>query len=225
MLAGVASEPARAGVRLSFIKDEAIYLQNDHAAHWYEVVDGIVRTCCLQPDGRRQLTAFHVAGDVFGVDPFRYRATAEAVTAEVVLRRYKRSPGQSNGSSELPLSQALEKAEARVRLLGRRGAPERLAAFLLDLRDRTGGGAVLQLPMTRRDIADHLGLNIETVSRTISDLVRRKLIELEGPHCLRITDAARLVSLAGVEDEVAFSRPPPCLAGSEPLRFGLRPGC
>jgi CRP/FNR family transcriptional regulator, nitrogen fixation regulation protein len=212
------------GTFLKFLKGEIVYDQGDPATHWYEVISGTVRTCFLYSSGHRQLTGFFYAGDVFGIELGTHQSSAEAVT-NLVLRRIDRGcqpeetvsrhtpahanapvcapkPGASAAISSATLSDgvlqsALSNAQACIFLLGHRTAPERMAAFLLSTLRRMGGGKAVQLPMSRSDIADYLGLTIHTVSRTLSDFVRRRLITLDGPQSVQILDRHGLMRMAG----------------------------
>jgi len=191
-------------------KGVAIYYEGDQAKRWYEVVSGIVRTCRYHVDGHRQLTGFFYAGDFFGVDEDSYKETAEAVTNVVVRRHAHDATGQPGGrgksseETESALRKALTSAQQCIFLLGHRTAAERVAAFLLAAAIRLGATKGVPLPMSRNDIADHLGLTIHTVSRTISDLARRRLIALEGPQRFRVLDEAGLRDLAG-EDPTSIA--------------------
>lgn len=179
-------------------KGDAIYHQGDRAQRWFEVVSGIVRTCRFMADGHRQLTGFFYSGDVFGVDLENYSEAAEAVT-DVVLRCSPAvRPGEDPGS-EAPraLEKALESARRSIFLFGHRTAANRVAAFLINMADRSGIRAGVQLPMTRSDIADHLNLTLHTVSRTISDFARNGLIALHGRQNVRILDLEGLRAVAG----------------------------
>jgi CRP-like cAMP-binding protein len=192
--------PVRPGTILKFLKGEIVYAQGDPATDWFEVISGTVRTCLLYSDGHRQLTGFFYPGDVFGIDSGYYTASAEAVTA-VTLRRCGRGFGEEAKASETPpvhgaLRSALDSAQACIFLLGRRTAAERLAAFLLATAQRFPAGKPFDLPMSRADIADHLGLTIHTVSRTLSEFVRRDLVSLDGPQSVMIEDYCGLRKLA-----------------------------
>jgi CRP/FNR family transcriptional regulator, nitrogen fixation regulation protein len=195
---------------LKFRKGENIYMQGDPATDWFEVISGTVRTCYLYSDGHRQLTGFYYCGDVFGVDEGHYLSSAEAVTA-VALRRHINGTEQQAVVDEKPargaLQRALSSAQACIFLLGRRTAAERVAAFLIAASRRTGIDKPIELPMSRSDIADHLGLTIHTVSRTLSEFVRQNLISLEGPHLIVIQDFNNLDSLANGTS--AFEAPLP----------------
>jgi CRP/FNR family transcriptional regulator, nitrogen fixation regulation protein len=190
---------------LKFLKGEIIYSQGDPAADWFEVISGTVRTCYLYSDGHRQLTGFFYSGDVFGIDSGHYSSSAEAVTA-VTLRRCGRGFGEGAKLSEAPpvsgaYQRALNNAHACIFLLGRRTATQRMAAFLLATAQRLVIKRAFALPMSRSDIADHLGLTVHTVSRTLSEFVRRNLISLNGPQMITIEDHAGLVLLADGNDE------------------------
>jgi CRP-like cAMP-binding protein len=155
-------------------------------------------------DGHRQLTGFFYAEDVFGVDRGNYRESAEAVT-NVVLRRFPASsPGAAEATGEAGrkiLERALESARECIFLFGHRTAANRVAAFLIAIADRSAGKSGVQIPMTRSDIADYLNLTLHTVSRTISEFARDRLIALDGPQNVRILDLARLRLLAGDSQE------------------------
>jgi CRP/FNR family nitrogen fixation transcriptional regulator len=193
------------GTILKFRKGEIVYAQGDPATDWFEVMLGTVRTCLLYSDGHRQLTGFFYPGDVFGFDSGRYASSAEAVTA-VTLRRCGRGFGEDMQPSEVPpvhgaLRSALDSAHACIFLLGRRTAAERLAAFLLETAKRFPVEKPFELPMSRADIADHLGLTIHTVSRTLSEFVRRDLISLDSPQSVMITDYEGLRQLSDGDDD------------------------
>jgi CRP/FNR family transcriptional regulator, nitrogen fixation regulation protein len=194
---GQGRDPA---VVLKLCKGEIIYTQGDGALDWFEVVSGTVRTCFLYADGHRQLTGFFYSGDVFGIETGTYQSSAEAVTP-VMLRRYSRGASGEVGQPDAPpapaaLQRALRTAQACIFLLGRRTASERVAAFLLATAQRLGRDRPLQLPMSRSDIADHLGLTIHTVSRTVSEFVRRGIISLDGPQMIAIEHRDTLQRIA-----------------------------
>jgi CRP-like cAMP-binding protein len=203
------------GTILKFRKGEIVYAQGDPATDWFEVMLGTVRTCLLYSDGHRQLTGFFYPGDVFGIDTGRYTSSAEAVTA-VTLRRCGGGFGEDVQPSEAPpvhgaLRSALDSAHACIFLLGRRTAAERLAAFLLVTAKRFPEERPFELPMSRADIADHLGLTIHTVSRTLSEFVRRDLISLDSPQSVKIKDYESLRQLSDGDDDadLPFKNPPP----------------
>jgi CRP/FNR family transcriptional regulator, nitrogen fixation regulation protein len=204
------------GILLKFRKGEIVYAQGDPASDWYEVITGTVRTCYLYANGHRQLTGFYYPGDVFGIEAGTHEASAEAVTS-ATLRRIDRNGRQDQSlarfagtmpaTNALPpspnsaLESALKNAQDCIFLLGHRTAAERMAAFLLATSRRIGRDKPFQLPMSRSDIADYLGLTIHTVSRTLSDFVRRGLITLNGPQIMSIDNRAGLRALEGRDDE------------------------
>ncbi|MBR0739295.1 helix-turn-helix domain-containing protein [Bradyrhizobium liaoningense] len=166
-----------------------IYGENEPAVYVYQVLKGAVRTYKLLPDGRRQISAFHVMGDIVGLENGeKHRFTAEAVVETRV--RLIRRPSLESAASADPLvfrdilgmtTRSLQHAENHLLLLGRKTAIERVAAFLLEMDERLTATGVLSLPMSRRDIADYLGLTIETVSRAISELRRVGVLEFVSP--------------------------------------------
>jgi CRP/FNR family nitrogen fixation transcriptional regulator len=201
---GAASMPAAAGSRRSFGKGEELFAEGDAADFFYKVVSGTVRTCKLLSDGRRQIDAFHLAGDVFGLESGQdHGFTAEAVE-DVIVEAYRRSHfaslvhvnaafGEQLMSSML---RNLERAHEHMVLLGRKTAQEKMATFLLDMAVRTARNDRVDLPMQRTDIADHLGLTIETVSRTLTQMVRDGLIKLAAAgRTIILADKAGLQEL------------------------------
>lgn len=165
-------------------KDGIIFAQDDRATHLYRVLSGVVRTSRLLSDGRRQIDAFHFAGDVFGLEiGDEHRCCAEAVDDAVVavhprdvLGGTSQADAASSGQLVAALGRSLARAREHMVLLGCKTALERIATFLLGLSERLESD-VLRLPMSRTDIADHLGVTIETVSRSFTQLERAGLIE------------------------------------------------
>jgi CRP-like cAMP-binding protein len=191
---GAVSGRAAAWARSTYPKDAVIYSEGDGADGWFEILAGVVRTCRYFPNGNRQVTGFFFQGHVFGVEEDAYRATAEAVTETVILRHGRRPLlRRPDGAGAYPLNLALEDAEARVELLGLKGAQARLAGFILAM---TGERGCCELPMHRDDIADYLAVDVATVSRLLGQFVRHGLVSLQGRRRYRIRDAARLRSLA-----------------------------
>jgi CRP/FNR family nitrogen fixation transcriptional regulator len=137
-----------------------------------------VRSYKLLSDGRRQIGAFHLAGDIFGLENgSEHRFTAEAIV-DTTVRLIKRQSLELVAESDAMVARNLlsmttsnlQHAEDHMLLLGRKTSLERVAAFLLEMDKRLSGVNVMALPMSRRDIADYLGLTLETVSRAISHL-------------------------------------------------------
>ncbi|MHA1113170.1 MAG: helix-turn-helix domain-containing protein [Alphaproteobacteria bacterium] len=185
-----------------------IVSETEPADHLFNVTAGAVKLYKLLMDGRRQITGFLFPGDFLGVAlNDRYVYSAEAITP-VSMCRYDRARLEGL-LDEMP---ALEKrllgitanelvaAQDQMVLLGRKTAQERVASFLLDLSRRASrrGQAPdpIYLPMTRADIADYLGLTVETVSRTFSRLRKLGVIALEGNEMVRLVDRAALEELS-----------------------------
>lgn len=175
-----------AGTRRSFAKGEELFAEGEAADFFYKVVSGTVRVCKLLSDGRRQIEAFQLPGEIFGLESGpEHRFTAEAVEGTVVLAfrrsRFASLMHENPAFGDQLMSsviQSLERAQEHMVLLGRKTAQEKIATFLLDMSRRLSKGNQVELPMQRTDIADHLGLTIETVSRTLSQMVRDGLIKL-----------------------------------------------
>jgi CRP-like cAMP-binding protein len=193
------------GTTVSVAREREIHGQGEAANCCYRVVSGCVRLVKLMEDGRRQVGEFLLAGDLFGFDALdTYDFAAEAVS-DVVLRRYPRRMVDALAESNMALARRLREiistdlrsAHTRLLLLGRKTASERIASFLLEMstrlqQDRPG---VLDLPMSRTDIADHLGLTIETVCRVLAHLRRDEAIAIERGS-IAIRDRATLVMTA-----------------------------
>ena len=172
-----------------YSKGTEIFGQAEAADYIYQVVEGAVRTHKMLSDGRRQIGAFHLPGDIFGLDNGDFhRFTAEAIIDTTVLlikrqsleRAAKTDPAMVRSLLTMTTDN-LEHVENHMLLLGRKNARERVAAFLLEMNGRVTAGGVIALPMDRRDIADYLGLTLETVSRVLSEFQRKGYLKLAGP--------------------------------------------
>jgi CRP/FNR family nitrogen fixation transcriptional regulator len=180
------SSDPQGAVRRSFAKGEQLFVEGDTADFFYKILSGTIRISKLLSDGRRQIDAFHLGGDIFGLEnDTEHHFTAEAVEETVVLA-FRRSRFTSllhdNPAFGDQLMKSvivsLQRAHEHMVLLGRKTALEKMATFLLDMADRLDSGSQVDLPMQRADIADHLGLTIETVSRTLTQLARAGLIKM-----------------------------------------------
>ena len=192
-----------AGSVHAYAKDGEIFAEGDRAAFVYKVLSGVVRTSKLLSDGRRQIDAFHLAGDIFGIEADdEHRFCAEAVGDCTVLA-YRRTnlatltanDPETAKDMTIGMVRSLVRAQDHMLLLGRKSALEKIATFLLDMADRTGGSVVLDLPMSRTDIADYLGLTIETVSRSFTQLERQGAIELVSARRVLLSNKAELKRL------------------------------
>ncbi len=189
----------------TFAKDEEIFSEGERAAFVYKVLSGVVRTSKLLSDGRRQIDAFHLAGDIFGIEAGEeYRFCAESV-GDCVVVAYRRTHLASLTGNDTQLAQdmtmgmmrSLVRAQNHMLLLGRKSALEKIATFLLEMAERTADDDALDLPMSRTDIADHLGLTIETVSRSFTQLERQGIIELPSARHVVLSNRAALERLNG----------------------------
>jgi CRP/FNR family nitrogen fixation transcriptional regulator len=180
------------GYTMTFDRDSEIFGEMEIAEFFYEVVSGAVRSYKLLSDGRRQIAAFHLPGDVFGIEAGDTHAFSAEAIGETVLRVAARSAVLGLAARDPSIGTdlwthtagALRAAQEHMLLLGRKTAEERVLTFLADMAHRTSNSRIVELPMTRQDIADHLGLTIETVSRTLTLLETRHAIEL--PSCRKI---------------------------------------
>jgi CRP-like cAMP-binding protein len=182
-----------------------IFGEGDDAEFFFEIVSGTVRCCSLTEDGRRQIYRFAGAGEMLGLSGEEVHSySAEAVTKVTVRRRRLSSlDAEMEGDGVLrervvrALRDELSAVRTQMMLLGRMSAVERIASFLRDLSTRaTGSDGCIHLAMRRADIADYLGLTLETVSRQIGALKRSGVIELAGPCQVRIKDFDRLEAVA-----------------------------
>ena len=193
------------GVKVRFSRGETIFNDGDEATNCYKVISGAVRLCKDMADGRRQIADFLLAGDLFGFVQFgHYKFSAEAV-GDVVLMCYPQRQ-VARLSSSMPnlrgrllvlLSQRLLGMQDHLVMLGRQTAKERIASFLLHIAERSDAeeGLAFDLPMSRQDIADYLGLTIETVCRMLSELKREKVIAIPNVGQIVIKDIASLQTL------------------------------
>ena len=175
------------GMQMVLGKGEELFAEGDEAEFFYQVVSGAIRSYKLLSDGRRQIDAFHLRGDIFGLEAgSEHRFSAEAVGDATVIA-YRRSRLGALIQDDAAFRdrimtatlRSLERAQDHMLLLGRKTAQEKMATFLLDMAERLSkDDEHFELPMQRSDIADHLGLTIETVSRTLTQFARSGLIRL-----------------------------------------------
>jgi CRP/FNR family nitrogen fixation transcriptional regulator len=188
------------GVRMAYARNVEIYGEGEPAEYLYKVISGAVRICKLLDDGRRQVTAFHLPGEIFGLElGEEHRFSAEAISESIILI-VKRSAVLALAGRDSDVARqlwsltadALQRVQDHMLVLGRMNAKERVANFLLQLAKRVSGGDELELPMSRQDIADYLGLTIETVSRTMTQLENDAAIGLRPPAASCCATARRL---------------------------------
>lgn len=193
---------SRMGVRMTFTKDEEIYGQDEEADFIYRVVSGAVRTSRLMSDGRRQIGGFYYADETFGVETHgSHRFSAEALSDCVVLVLKASSLRSAVGEDAFErlvwaeTTRELSRAQDHLLLLGRKTASEKVASFLMELADRRSAEAIT-LPMGRQDMADYLGLTIETVSRMLTQLQGAMVVEFTGARRFRVNNRGALARLA-----------------------------
>jgi CRP/FNR family nitrogen fixation transcriptional regulator len=187
------------GAPMRFARNAEVYGEDEPAEYLYQVISGAVRTYRTLDDGRRQICAFSLPGDIFGVEAGdAHLSAAEAVTDAQVLV-VKRSSILARAEHEKDLAKQLwtltvrelQRAQQHSLVLIK-NAEERVAGFLLEMAGRSSGNAAIELPMSRQDIADYLGLTIETVSRTITQFVQSGVIALETSRRIAFRNRAAL---------------------------------
>ncbi|HEX3995279.1 MAG TPA: helix-turn-helix domain-containing protein [Acetobacteraceae bacterium] len=191
--------------KLQFGRGDEIIAQGDPAEYCIQVVSGCVRTVQLLEDGRRQVGAFLLPGDVFGWEALGEHAFAAEAVTPVTLRRFRLAAIDERADNDRTFAQKLRRhiaeqiriTRGHLTLLGRLTASERIAAFLLEMSDRLRGPgkSTIELPMCRADMADYLCLTIETVSRGLTELRQSGAIGVERSH-IAIHDR-RALSLTG----------------------------
>ena len=200
------------GTVVSVERGGEIYAEGDRAESWYRLLSGVGCTSRITADGRRQIGGFLFADDVFGFDaPERHGFGAEALTA-VTLMRFPRTGIEALAREDADFGSCLRQlaydrlsaAHGQLLLLGRKSSSERLATFILEMRDRMSAGDLIELPVSRVDIADYLGLTFETVSRTFSLLRQLQMIALPSPSCVRVLDCCALGELAAGDTKDVF---------------------
>lgn len=205
LLPALADQPKRldklasiAVVRKCHLGQE-ICSQGQPAEYWYRVASGTARRCVAQPDGRRQIVELLLPGDFFGFTALNeYDSTVEAVAEDTIVASYPRRRVEMLAEADPQLSreirqvafEALSRLQAQLMILGRITATEKVSSFLLKMAERLSDQTPnrVDLPISRYDMADYLGLSVETVSRSLTSLKNRGLITLSGPRSVRILD-------------------------------------
>ena len=184
---------------LSYRRGERIYGDTDLADHWYCVLAGAVRKYTLLSNRRRQIVDFLLPGDFFG---FRERHHQFFATAAIVngttIARYTRRSVESAADADSRLGReirevlfdSISRSQARLLITGHITSTEKVRAFLIEMAQRCFDRRqqLIVLPMSRYDIADYLGLSVETVSRALTRLRRRKTIHFVDKHTISILD-------------------------------------
>jgi CRP/FNR family transcriptional regulator, nitrogen fixation regulation protein len=192
------------GAVMSYPRNTEIFGENEPADYVYKVISGSVRTYKILNDGRRQIGGFYLPGDVFGLqlaDEHAFSAEAIADTKVLVVKRSAltslagRDAGVGRDLFNLT-SRELRRMQDRILLLVK-SAQERVASFLLEMAERACAGNTVELPMSRQDIADYLGLTIETVSRTLTGLESTAAIEVLTSRRIALRNRPALCRLNG----------------------------
>lgn len=190
---------AQMGAPMPYARNTEIYGEGEEAEYIYQVVSGAVRTYKILNDGRRQIGAFYLPGDIFGLEVGdQHELSAEAI-CNCTVTVIKRSSLSSLAGCDNNVAQALWSLTARELqrvqkhvLLLVRTAQERVASFLLEMADRSAAAGSIELPMSRQDIADYLGLTIETVSRTLTALEGQAAIALPSARRVQLKNLREL---------------------------------
>jgi CRP/FNR family transcriptional regulator, nitrogen fixation regulation protein len=190
------------GAPMRFARNAEVYGEEEPAEYLYQVISGAVRTYRMLDDGRRQISAFYLPGDVFGFEAGDvHQSTAEAIS-EVQILVVKRSSVLARAEHEKSLAKQLWMLTVRElqrvqqhSLVLIKNAEERVAGFLLEMAGHNATPSAVELPMSRQDIADYLGLTIETVSRTFTHFVQSGTIALETSRRIRFCNRAALSRL------------------------------
>ncbi len=192
------------GATMAYSRNSEIFGENEPADYLYKVVKGGVRTYKILSDGRRQIGSFYLPGDIFGLEfADEHTLSAEAISDTKVLV-IKRSALNALAGRDASVSRQLfalsnyelRRMQTRVLLLIK-SAQERVASFLLEMAERVSAGNAIELPMSRQDIADYLGLTIETVSRTLTSLECAAAIEVPTSRRIVLRNRSALSRMNG----------------------------
>lgn len=187
------------GALVPFARNTEIYGENEPADYLYKVVSGTVRTYKVLVDGRRQIGGFYLPGDMFGLETGDEHAfSAEAITdSKIIVIKRSAVVALAARDNEVArqmwelTARELQRAQDRILVLIK-SAQERVAGFLLEMADRASDGGAVELPMSRQDIADYLGLTIETISRTLTQLEKTATIELPSSRRILLRNRSAL---------------------------------
>jgi len=178
-------------------RGQRIYGPDDPAIYWYRIASGAARKCALLADGRRRIVDFLFPGDFFGfATRHRHAFGAEAIAEGTLVALYPREGVEMLVDRDPELGRqirdmafdAVTRSQARMLILGRVTAREKVGAFLIEMAERSPTANAVVLPMSRYDIADYLAMSVETVSRSLSDLKHRGTITFADIHRVRILD-------------------------------------
>ena len=192
------------GAPMNYKRNVEIYGEDEPADYLYKVVSGAVRTYKLLNDGRRQIGAFYLPGDVFGLESGSVHALSAEAICDAKVMVVKRSALVALSTRDTSVASQLwsittrELQRAQEHMLALiKTAEERVVGFLLEMAARASNGNAIELPMSRQDIADYLGLTIETVSRTMTHLESTAAIELPSSRRVVLKNRVALGRLNG----------------------------
>lgn len=190
------------GLPVTYSRNEEIYGEGEPAEYLYKVKSGCVRIYRVLNDGRRQISAFYLPGDIFGLEAGEeHSASAEAsVASELMIVKRSALDSRASGDSRFARRlfdltvKELHRTQDHALLLIKT-AKERVAAFLIDLAKRASNNGEIDIPMSRQEIADYLGLTIETVSRTLTQLENSAAITLPSSRRIILRDRGALLRM------------------------------
>jgi CRP/FNR family transcriptional regulator, nitrogen fixation regulation protein len=190
------------GITVPFSRNEEIFGESEPAEFVYKVLSGSARSYKLLSDGRRQIDGFYLPGDIFGVEFGEEHSSSAEAVGDCSLFLVKRSSllklaerDSDIGAHLLSVVVAELKRSRAHGLLLVNSAQERLAAFLLEMSERLASDGAVELPMSRQDIADYLGLTVETVSRTLSQFAQSSMIQLVASRQVVLHNRSMLTEL------------------------------
>ncbi|MDO1559528.1 helix-turn-helix domain-containing protein [Brevundimonas sp. 2R-24] len=183
-----------------FRAGQELCAQGEPSYRVFRVKTGAVAAYRLFSDGRRQVMSFHLPGDFIGLEAGVSHGSTAVALIETTVEAMRRSELSDLALNDADLGRALwqvsirafHRSEEHALVLARHGALERIVSFLLNFADRAGAADAFDLPMSRQDMADYLGLTIHTVSRTLSQLEAQGLVEARGSRQVRLLRRARL---------------------------------
>jgi len=190
------------GAVMPFARNAEIYGENEPAEYLYKVVSGAVRSYKVLSDGRRQIGGFYLPGDVFGLEAGDVHGFSAEAVADSKIMVIKRAALIALAARDTEVARQLwtmsarelQRAQDHVMLLIKT-AQERVAGFLLEMAARGKSASEVDLPMSRQDIADYLGLTIETVSRTFTQLENCAAIGVPASRHIVLRNRAALSRL------------------------------
>jgi CRP-like cAMP-binding protein len=190
------------GAPMPFGRNAEVYGENEPAEYLYKVISGTVRTYRVLNDGRRQIGAFYLPGDIFGLEVGEEHTFSAEAIADSKILVIKRSTLVALAARDNEIARQLwamtagelQRAQGHIMLLIKT-AQERVAGFLLEMAKRSAAATEVDLPMSRQDIADYLGLTIETVSRTLTQLENSAAIAVPTSRRIVLRNRAALSRL------------------------------